>query len=229
MNASMTGGGFGGENPRGLLAKIGQAAGLSPDGKNFQANAIPVIQVQKKLTDRVVRPESKEDLALMRNLLSALKNNTLRKIENCARASNLDSTDNQTVCKKCSEGYSPINRGTQCAPSCVDQQCNPNYVCLKEKKRDTSGGCVAIPKKIYFCESLESTLLQNLGKPKCAYCQAHYVLVKNSCIKSCDCQAGKICKDCGKSGFCDLTVQKNSQGFCRVLSKVQTMKNCKNY
>jgi hypothetical protein len=36
----------------------------------------------------VIRPGGKEDLGLMRNLLSALKNNALQKIENCKEASN---------------------------------------------------------------------------------------------------------------------------------------------
>lgn len=231
MNASMTGSRISAQTPRGLMGKIGRAAGLYADGKIFGAEERPIqkVKVQNGRTDRVIRPGGKEDLGLMRNLLFALKNNSLQKIEKCKEASNLDTEDNRTVCKKCSEGYSPINRGTQCAPECVDEQCNPGYVCLKEKKRDTSGGCVAVSKKIDFCESLESTLLKNLDSPKCAYCQADYVLFKNSCIKGCDCQVGKICKDCGKSGFCDLSVKKSSQGFCRVLSKVQTMKNCKNY
>jgi hypothetical protein len=90
MNASMTGSGMSAEIPRGLMVKIGRAAGLYADGKIFGAGERPgtVVKVQKGLTDRVIRPGGKEDLGLMRNLLSALKNNALQKIENCKEASN---------------------------------------------------------------------------------------------------------------------------------------------
>jgi hypothetical protein len=90
MNASMTGSGMSAETPRGLMGKIGRAAGLYADRKIFGAEERPetVVKVQNKLTDRVIRPGGKEDLGLMRNLLSALKNNALQKIENCKEASN---------------------------------------------------------------------------------------------------------------------------------------------
>lgn len=223
------------EVPRELLAKISQAANVYVPGitgnKNSWYNPVPKIQVQKRLTNKVVRPESKEDFGLMKDLLSALKKNTLHKIDNCAKASNLDTEDNRTICKKCKKGYSPINKQSQCAPSCIDDQCNPEFICLKEKMTDKSGGCVGISesKTIKFCESFQATLLKNMNSPKCAYCSADYVLVKNHCIKSCDCSSGKVCTDCGPSGFCDLSVKKNPQGFCRVLSESQKMKNCKNY
>ena len=134
-------------------------------------------------------------------------------------------------CFKCVANFSSVKNQTECAPFCIKNKCDENNYCLKEFPKST-GGCVPLIKNgikaniLENCKIYESGNVENMKKPKCAQCKAGFLVQNGYCVKSCKCEIGKKCSDCGDVGFCDLSLQ---GGVCRKLNFKQVIKNCGEY